>query len=132
MSVPSRTAGLLVAGSAVILTGDWLPVVSRALCAAQERRRRNGLPPGHAYTELSQVITSAIAASGQTDLTKPATAQHRSGDEPTVDIAEAARRLRVDPRHARRLAKRLGGTKVKGKWLLDADAITEHLEGQQK
>lgn len=48
---------------------------------------------------------------------------------PTVPLTQAARRLGVSERQARRLAPRLGGRRIAGRWFIDETALTEHLDG---
>ncbi len=105
---------------AVLLAGDALDVAQYAVRLAQDSRRRNGLPPSTALAKLAY----ALAAPGQSDST----------DEPAeqpdfVDIGQAVQLLGVSPRTARRLARRLGGRMVGGRWLLDRQAVLEHAEG---
>ena len=119
--------GLVVAGPVLVLHGEWLDVTLHAIAAAQRRRSHNGLPPGRALTMLAQAVASAQRPSGQTD-TANATNAH-DGVEPTVSVTEAATRLGVCERTIRRKAPRLGGKKIRGRWLLDDDAV-HHEEGR--
>lgn len=128
VTVTAPPPGLVVVPGVVVVAGGWLDVVRRAAQAAQERRTQNGLPPGRAYGELAQAVATALAAAGQTDPAQPGGAHH--GGEPTVTVLQAARQLGVSERHVRRLAPRLGGKRIGGRWLLDPEAVQQHLEGK--
>ncbi len=115
-----------VPAGAVLLAGDDLDVVRWALELAQAHRRRNGLGPSRRVTELMRVLgTSAdTSESPQTDISTNATEQPCR-----MTITEAAAVLGVTDRHTRRLAPRLGGERIGGRWLLDAAAVEEHQNG---
>ncbi len=105
---------------AVILYGRGLEVVAYAIRVTQQARVRNGLPRSAELDGLAAVL----AAPGQSD------------SSPTVEeqadlmtINEAATALQVSERTARRLAPRLGGRMVAGRWLLDRQAVAEHNGG---
>ena len=123
--------GLMRAGSAVIVTGPMLEVALRAVAIAARDRRRNGVPASPAYDALSSALAAAVAASGHDDDRAKAVVQLCIYDRPTVTIDAAAQRLRLSRRQARRLAPKLGGRLLGGRWLLDDDAIREYLERQQ-
>ncbi|MBB3038979.1 DNA-binding protein [Hoyosella altamirensis] len=107
---------------AVIVTGHDLNTLRYAIEVAIRARKRNGLPASPTLTRLLHLT------SGHTDDRKP------PGDETTphdpIPLAAAAEQLGVSARHARRLAPRIGGRKVKGRWTVDRHALAEHLEGR--
>lgn len=121
--------GLLVAGTAVIITGDWLQTTLQAVLIAARSRRHNGLPNNAAHAELTQALADAMAAHGQSDVPESEELHHFPQEQPTVTIDEAAEQLGLSHRQTRRLAPRLGGKIVAGRWLLDQTAINEHKEG---
>lgn len=121
--------GLLRAGSAVILTGPAAESALQAVLIAVRARRANGLPPAPAYRVLAAALHAARSADGHTDAPEP----HGAQDfplEPTIPAHEAAQRLGVGARQIRRLAPRLGGRKIGGRWFVDETALTEHLRGR--
>jgi hypothetical protein len=50
--------------------------------------------------------------------------------EPTVTVDHASRQLGLSPRQTRRLAPKLGGKLIDGRWRLDQAAIDDHLNGK--
>jgi len=130
--VRAQPNGPFIAGTAVVLTGEWLEAALQAVLIAARTRSRNGLPNSAAHLELAKAFTAAMSANGQKDVREPEELQHYPQQEPpTVPIADAARQCRVSTRHARRLAPKLGGKKIGGQWFLDQDAINEHKEGMR-
>lgn len=123
--------GLMVAGSAVILTGDAAEVARQAVASARRSRRVNGLPDTPAYQLLAESLTQVVSAAGRTDVREPAAGQHFPYEPPTVPLELAAQRLGVGHRQARRLAPLLGGRKIGGRWFIDEHALTEHLDGKE-
>ena len=119
----------VVAGAAVILTGDWLQNTRQALLIAARARKYNGLPVSSKDQALFEALTRAMSAYGQSDVPEPAELQDYPQTDPTVTIDDAARQLRLSPRQTRRLAPKLGGRIIAGRWLLDQTAIDEHLAG---
>lgn len=82
------------------------------------RRRRRNRP------------AAAMAAAGHSDVRLPAIG-NAVPMKPTVPLDEAADRLGVSLRQARRLAPRVGGRKIGGRWFVDEMALREHIEGTQ-
>jgi hypothetical protein len=123
--------GLVVAGSAVILTGVWVQTTLQAVLIATRSRRHNGLPNNAAHTELAQALADAMAANGRADVPEPVDVQRFPAELPTVTVDDAAQQLGLSRRQARRLAPRLGGRLIAGRWLLDQTAINEHKEGHR-
>ncbi|MBP2454614.1 hypothetical protein [Mycolicibacterium lutetiense] len=52
-------------------------------------------------------------------------------EQPTVPVAEAAARLGISVRQARRLAPQLEGRKIAGCVFVDETALRQHTEGTQ-
>jgi hypothetical protein len=123
--------GLVVAGTAVVLTGDWLQTTLQAVLIASRSRRHNGLPNNAAHAELAGALADAMAAHGQSDGREPEELHHYPQEQPTVTVEDAARQLGLSHRQTRRLAPRLGGKLIAGRWLLDQTAINEHKEGNR-
>jgi hypothetical protein len=123
--------GLVVAGTAVVLTGDWLQTTLQAVLIASRSRRHNGLPNNAAHAELAGALDDAMAAHGQSDGREPEELHHYPQEQPTVTVEDAARQLGLSHRQTRRLAPRLGGKLIAGRWLLDQTAINEHKEGNR-
>jgi hypothetical protein len=127
----SQPQGLMVAGTAVILEGEWLEAALQAVLIAARYRTRNGLSNSAAHLELAKALTTAMSARGRSDVREIADAQDISYEQPTVTVAEAARQLGLSERQTRRRAPQLGGKRIGGRWFLDQDAIDEHKEGQK-
>jgi hypothetical protein len=119
-----------VAGTAVILTGDWLQTTLQAVLIAARTRRHNGLPTTSADTALAEALAQAVAANGHEDVREPPVLQHYPQTQPTVTVEDGARQLGLSRRQARRLAPKLGGKLIGGQWRLDQHAIDEHLNGK--
>lgn len=126
-----RLDGLVVAGAAVILTGGAARCALQAALIAIRARRANGLPDSEAYRELARALAQAESGGGHSDIREQVAGQHFSL-EPTVPIVEAATRLGLTDRQVRRLAPRLGGKKIAGRWLLDEEALVELIKGRKR
>jgi hypothetical protein len=124
-----RPDGLIVAGAAVVLTGDALRAALQAVLIAARVRTRNGLPNSAAHLELAKALGAAMSANGHPAVREIPDMQDMPHEPPTVTIAEAAKQLEISERQTRRRAPQLGGKKIGGVWLLDQDAINEHKEG---
>ncbi|WP_373199840.1 helix-turn-helix domain-containing protein [Mycobacterium marinum] len=129
--VSPRPPGPLVAGGVVVVHGVSLRVARDAMTIAASARRANGLPVSPAYLELAEAFDAAMSAARQCDVAQPAVLQHYPQKTPTVTIAEAAEALGLSKRQTQRLAPRLGGRLIGGRWLLDEQAVREHLEGRK-
>ncbi len=105
---------------AVLLTGNALDAARYAVHIAQDHRRRNGLPPLAALAALA----AAMSPGGHADTPAPLVGE---ADYMTTD--EAAALLGCSERHVRRMAPALGGRLVGGRWLVDRQAVAEHIEG---
>lgn len=113
------TAYRLPAG-AVLLDGRHLDALRYCIDVARRARRRTGLPPVAAVDALALLV----AAPGQSD-----TPDEPIGEPESMTTTEAAALLGCSTRTATRLAPKLGGRLVGGRWLLDRQAVTEHTEG---
>lgn len=105
---------------AVLLDGPSLDAVRYAVDVAQRARRRNGLPRLAALDALD----AAVTPSGHTD-----TDDEPTGQPDDMTTTEAAALLGISERTARRHAPNLGGRLTAGRWLLDRQAVAEHLRG---
>ena len=113
-------AALRVPVGAVLLTAQDIDAALYAVEAAQRSRQRNGLSPLRSLARLHIALT----ASGHPD-TPPA----EPAQTETMTTVEAAQLLKCSERTARRLAPKLGGRNIGGRWLLDRQAVFEHLQG---
>ena len=128
----SQPQAPLVAGAAVVLTGEWLEAALQAVLIAARARARNGLPNSASHLALAQALNAAMSARGHADVRVTEDWEdHLEQEPPTVTVAEAARQLGLSERQTRRRAPQLGGKRIGGVWLLDQDAIAEHKEGQK-
>jgi len=118
---------LVVAGTAVVLTGDWLTVAAQAVAIAQRARHHNGAPPSESYRLLGDALTAAVSAAGHTDFRLTPALRQLPYEKPTVPIERVAEQLGVGLRQARRQAPKLGGQKIDGKWFCDELAVREHI-----
>jgi hypothetical protein len=129
--VTSQPDGPIVAGAAVVLTGESLRAALQAVLIAKRTRKLNGHPDSTADLELAQALIAATSANGHSDVREPEELKdYPQREPPTVPIAEAARQLGLSERQARRLAPKLGGRKIGGQWFLDQNACDEHRRGQ--
>lgn len=113
------TAYRLPAG-AVLLDGRHLDALRYCVDVARRARRRTGLPPVAAV----EALAALVAATGQSDSTADTLVEPEG-----MTTTEAAALLGCSTRTATRLAPKLGGRLVGGRWLLDRQAVTEHKEG---
>ncbi len=117
----------VIVEKALLLTGNDIAIVAYAVRLAQESRKRNGLPRARALDDLAAAVTALTSATGQSDMPDAS-----GGDTDYVDIETAAGLLGCSTRQARRLAPRLGGRLVGGRWLVDRLAVAEHIEGGRR
>ncbi|MPM56430.1 hypothetical protein SDC9_103233 [bioreactor metagenome] len=108
---------------AVLLTGREIEAVGYAIKLAQRVRARNGLPVSRDLAALA----AALAATGQSD-----SPGQPEDDTDFIAVSAAADLLGASERTARRLAPRLGGRKIGGRWLVDRQAVAEHAAGQAR
>lgn len=109
----------------ILVHGQSIELLVLALEDAQRWRRRNGLAPLSAYSELAEILRrakqpgSVTSANGHADIeTEPA------GQPDSMTTHEVASELNVTRRHVRRQATQLGGRKVAGSWIFNrADII---------
>ena len=125
------TPGLTRVGPVVILTGPAARACLDGLLIATGTRRINGLPVSALHRELAQTLAEAVTANGQV-VAAAHVAVTPSIERGSVTVEEAAATLGLSQRQTRRRARELGGRKVGGRWLLDEQAIDEHVEGQRK
>lgn len=120
--------GLVVAGEAVVLTGRALDAALQAAGIANRTRRVNGAPPSPAYLALAAALNQAKSVGGHPDVREPVGMQRFSHEHPAIPIVQAAQRLGLCERQVRRLAPRLGGRKVGGRWFVDERALDDYEE----
>ena len=128
---PEAVPGLLSVGPVVVLSGPAARAAAEAVLIAIRSRRVNGAPSSHVYAELARVLVAAtghVAVRGEANVD----AVDMQLNPPTITVDDAARRLNLSMRQARRLAPDLGGRLISGRWLLDDRAITEHIEGRSR
>lgn len=107
---------------AVLVTGPGVDALRYAVAVAIRARRRNGLPTSGALAEL-------LAACEPSDDGRSDDDGDDGGDDGVMEIKELSGKLRCSTRHARRLAPLLGGRRIGGVWLVDRQAVADHLEG---
>lgn len=122
--------GLTCVGGVVVLSGPALKAARDCALIAVKHRKLSGVPY-RTYEALACELNEAMSASGQADMRSPAISKAVAVDQPTVPITEAAARLGISDRHARRLAPKLGGKKIAGCWFVDETALAQHIEGRQ-
>lgn len=117
------TPPVLRLGPALLLHGPALDAVRYCVDTTRRLRRHKGLPESG---DLA-ILAAALAEPGQPDIPEPDAAHNDTSEMITTD--HAARLLHCSPRTVRRLAPKLGGTRIGGRWMIDPLAITEHLKG---
>lgn len=122
--------GLMRSGPVVVLSGPALKQARDAALIAVKHRKQNGIPYRN-YEALACEFDAAMAAAGHSDVRSPAISKSVAVEQPTVPLDEAAARLGISHRQARRLAPQLGGRKIAGRWFVDQTALNEHTEGRQ-
>ena len=115
-------AGLRITDG-VVLSGEHLAAAREAVRVYRMARIRNGDPEPRAIAELAAILAPTRP---HRDTPTPAT-----GQADVVTTRQAAELLGVSPRQVRRLAPGLGGHTIAGRLLLDAAAVSEHLEGRK-
>lgn len=114
---------ITTAGSAVILTGSGIAVALRAAINSQRARQANGSPVSG---DLHALIQACVAVRGHADVRNSVDPPTSMEERPTISVEEAATMLGLSVRQTRRLAPKLGGQRIAGRWLLDIQAIIEH------
>lgn len=123
-------SGLTRVGGVVVLSGSALRSALQATLITIKNRNMSGLST-QPYEALACELKEAMAAAGQSVRRSPAVSKAADVDEqPTVPLAEAAERLAVSVRQARRLAPKLGGQIIAGSWFVDELALRQHTEGK--
>lgn len=120
------TEGLLHAGPVVVVSGPAARACLDCVAIAVRTRRQNGLPNSSVYLALAEALRKAVSAYGHWDVREAPVVQHV---EHPMTVKEAADMLNRSTRQITRLAERLGGRKIGGRWLLDAQAVREHEDG---
>lgn len=123
------TAPGLVVGAVVILGPQWLEYAARDAALAARTRRANGLSETSSHRDYVEALTAALAATRQCDSAAPEPVQTHPMTYPTVTTGQAAALLNRSVRTIQRLAPQLGGRLIGGRWLLDDEALREHIEG---
>jgi hypothetical protein len=123
-------SGLTRIDGVVILSGPALRFVLRCVLIVVHVGRASRLPT-QTVKALACELNEAVSAAGQSVMRSPAISKAVAVDQrPTVPIAEAAERLGISVRHARRLAPKLGGQRIAGSWFVDELALRQHTEGK--
>lgn len=117
---------IVVVGPVVILSGPALRSVVGMCSIAARSRSVSGMPRSAITSAIAQACADALSASGQSDVRETQVTQHVQQQQRTMTITAAAQILRLSERQTRRLATRLGGKLIGGRWLLDEDAVREH------
>jgi len=124
--------GLHRHGPVVVLSGSALQAALDAVRIAVRVRRQNGYADSVWLSALIQAFgQAAMSATGHSDVRESIGAEDVS-ERPTVPLDQAARRLNIGERQARRLAPQLGGQKIGGRWFVDKIALDEHIEGRNQ
>jgi hypothetical protein len=122
-------SGLLRAGGVVVLSGPAMRTTLQGVLIAVKQRKLSGLST-QTFEAVACELAAAMSAAGHSVIDKTELLQ-AVPMQPTVPLAEAAARLGISDRHARRLAPKLGGKKIAGCWFVDETALAQHIEGRQ-
>lgn len=112
-----------LAPDVLLLTGDAIELAAAAIAMAIQYRALEGRPPHRGL----QSLLAECRPRPQGDKLDEAAGHPETAR--MVPSAEAAEVLGLSPRQARRLAPKLGGQLVAGRWLVDRDALLEHRQG---
>lgn len=127
----AEESGLTQGAGFVVLSGPALRAARNSALIAAKHRKMSGAPY-RTYEALACIFHAAMAAAGQSDMRSPAVSKAADVDEqPTVPLAEAAERLGISDRQARRLAPKLAGRMIAGRWFVDELALRQHIEGKK-
>lgn len=110
----------------VVVTDSGLRAAADACLIAIRSRRLSGRPHSKILEELAAAFIEA-SATGQSDVRGVVCVPVL----PTVALSEVVARTGLSDRQVRRLAPKLGGKKIGGRWFVDEQALQEHLEGQE-
>ena len=124
-------SGLMRSGGVVVLSGPALKAARDCALIAARHRKSCGVP-FRTYEALACELSAAMSAAGQSDVRAPAISKAVAVEQPAMPLDKAAVRLGISVRHARRLALRLGGRKITGRWFVDETALNEHIGGKRK
>jgi hypothetical protein len=128
--VTADEPGLMRIDGVVVLSGPALKLARDSALIAMKHRKQRGIPYQD-YVALACEFDAAMAACGHSDVRSPAISKAVAVEQPTVPLAEAAARLGISLRQARRQAPKLAGRKFAGAWFVDETALNEHIEGRQ-
>lgn len=124
-----QQAGAERISAGVLLSGQMLTVALRAVDIALRALARNERPREPLLEDLHAVLSECVSECPRPD-TVNHTAEHTSGGKGWWSCGEAAALLGCSDRTARRLAPGLGGEKIAGCWMIDREALEEHIAGR--
>jgi hypothetical protein len=132
---PSTPPAVQVLGAAVLVQGPAVvDLHSLVVAGVRETTRRDGITPSARLSSLvsaletaARVVRAGSAGPGTDVRHHPESAQWNP--ENVVDTREVAQMLDISERHARRLARTLGGRPSRaGVWSFDRRAVQAHLD----
>lgn len=115
-----------LAPDVLLLTGTAVEALRFAVVVAITARHRNGLRVPPHLAELA----AELADSGQSDGKALGDSNTETRHTRWITTEEAAQMIGCSNRQARRLAPQLDGKLAGGRWLLDRDAVLDHIEGR--
>lgn len=119
--------GAIAVHDAVILTGDAKRAAAFAVNFTRERMRQER---GSTSTQLDR-LASMLSDRPHTDTPEPAPEESdNSQSARLLSTGEAATLLGISERSARRLAPKMGGRFIAGRWLIPEAAVVQHIEGR--
>ena len=113
----------------VLLTGQMVTVALRAVDITLRALARNERPREPSLEALHTVLSECLSECPRPD-TVNRTAEHTTSGCGLLSSCEAAELLSCSTRTARRLAPKLGGTLIAGRWMIDSAALAEHRAGR--
>jgi len=124
-----QQAGAQRISAGVLLSGQMVTVALRAVDITLRALARNERPREPSLEALHAVLSECRSECPQADMVNR-TAEHNSGGKGWLSCGEAAALLGCSDRTARRLAPGLGGEKIAGCWMIDREALEEHIAGR--
>lgn len=124
-----QPAGAQRISAGVLLSGQMVTVALRAVDITLRALARNERPSEPSLEALHTVLSECLSECPRPDAVNR-TPEHTTSAGGLLSSGEAAGLLGCSARTVRRLAPRLGGERIAGCWMIDREALEEHLAGR--